>query len=415
MNVTIFQLENWREIGSALARNKTRTFLTAFGIFWGTAMLALLLGGSGGVKGLMQRQFAGMATNMGGIFGGTRSISYLGYNKGSWWSLNTEDIKAIRAVAPFIESSSSVTNASVRASYSTRSYSGRAIGVEASFSNITSPVIYAGRFINDSDVEASRKVVVLGKNIATELFGNEDPVGKRLSLNGISFVCIGVAGQLGEASIMGRVDDSFYLPETTLRRAFNRGTNVDMFVYTAPPGHSPADSQQSIRRVLSRRHAIHPDDTHGVRFMDVNEMFEKIDMLFMGLSILALFVGAGSLMAGVIGVGNIMWIIVKERTHEFGVRRAIGAKPSDITVQVLSESIILTLVAGTSGVSFAVLILGAVDAFTASPLTGKAGFELSFLTAICIVIIFFILGTAAGTLPSIRAMKIKPIEALRDK
>ncbi len=140
-----------------------------------------------------------------------------------------------------------------------------------------------------------------------------------------------------------------------------------------------------------------------------------INGLFMGIAILAAFVGMGSLMAGVIGVGNIMWIIVKERTHEFGVRRAIGAKPADITVQVLSESVLLTLVAGTAGVCFAAIILGLADHLTADPMLGKAGFEISFGGALAIVGTFFILGSAAGTLPAIKAMRIKPIEALRDK
>ena len=144
-------------------------------------------------------------------------------------------------------------------------------------------------------------------------------------------------------------------------------------------------------------------------------MFDMVNKLFMGISLVALFIGGSSLMAGVIGVGNIMWIIVRERTHEFGVRRAIGAKPLDITVQVLCESILLTLVAGMAGVCFAAMILGAADAVTASPVLGKAGFEIGFTQAVGILAAFFVLGSAAGTLPAIKAMKIKPIEALREK
>ena len=140
-----------------------------------------------------------------------------------------------------------------------------------------------------------------------------------------------------------------------------------------------------------------------------------IDNLFLGISLLALFVGFGSLLAGVIGVGNIMWIVVKERTQEFGIRRAIGAKPLDLTIQVLSESIMLTLVAGTLGVCFGALVLGIADKLTYDPLLGHAGFELTFRAAIIIVGLFFILGSLAGTIPAIRAMKIRPIEALNDR
>lgn len=415
MKISVFDRDNWREIGASLARNKTRTFLTAFGIFWGTAMLALLMGGADGLKGMMSRQFAGFSTNLGAVFNGQRSMSYMGYNKGSYWTMTTEDVDVLRKVAPAIEYSSTMDRAQVRAVYSTREKSVAAMGVEADYDKIMIPQMYEGRFINSSDISASRKVAVIGKNIAGELFGNESPVGKRVSLNGIYFTCIGVAGQKGDASIMGRIDDSFILPGSTLRLTFNRGNQVGFFVYTAPKGKKPSDNEPAIRRALSRLHAIHPADNNAIGFMDISEEFEMVDNLFLGLSILAFFVGFGSLMAGIIGVGNIMWIIVRERTHEFGVRRAIGAKPLDITVQVLCESILLTLVAGMAGVCFAAMILGAADAVTASPVLGKAGFEIGFTQAVGILAAFFVLGSAAGTLPAIKAMKIKPIEALREK
>lgn len=415
MRLTIFQLENWREIGATLARNKTRTFLTAFGIFWGTAMLAMLLGGAEGFKGIMSRNFAGLATNMGGMGSNPRSISYMGFNKGSYWTLTTEDVDDIRRIAPAIEYSSALNGRSVTGVYSVRSKAAQAQGIEPEYGKIMLPRIYEGRFINARDYSETRKVVVLGRNIASELFGNESPVGKRLSLNGVYFTCIGVAGQVGEASIMGRIDDNYIIPGSTLRQAFNQGNSVGFFIYTAPAGHKPDENEAAIRRFLSGRHAIHPADSQAFWFMDLSEMFDQINSIFMGIAILAGFVGAGSLLAGVIGVGNIMWIVVKERTHEFGIRRAIGAAPADITVQVLSESVLLTLVAGTAGVCFATIVLGIVDYFTTDPMLGKAGFEISFGLALAIVATFFVLGSAAGTLPAIKAMRIKPIEALRDK
>lgn len=415
MKITIFDPENWREIGATLARNKTRTFLTAFGIFWGTAMLAMLYGGASGFEGMMRRNFAGMATNIGAVFSGQRSISYKGYNKGSWWNLNEQDVAAIRRVAPAIEYSSTINQRSTTGVYGTKSKAATAIGVEGGYSRLMLPVMYEGRFINDSDVAGSRKVAVIGRNLATELFGTESPVGKNIGLNGIYFKIIGVAGQLSEASIAGRIDDSFILPGTTMRRAYNMDTRVGFFLYSAPQGKKPSDNEAAIRRYLSSAHSFHPDDERAMGTMDLSERFEMIDNMFTGISILALFVGLGSLMAGVIGVGNIMWIIVKERTHEFGIRRAVGAKPIDITVQVLSESVLLTLVAGIAGVCFAAMMLGIVDHATADPLLGKAGFELHFGTAVGIVCTFFVLGSAAGTLPAIKAMRIKPIEALNDK
>lgn len=415
MKPAIFDIENWREIVATLARNKTRTFLTAFGIFWGTAMLAMLWGGAKGFEGIMRRNFAGFATNLGATFPGTRSVSYKGFNKGSSWNMTVQDIEKIRRLAPAIEYSSEVNARYATAAYGTKSNSGQVLGVEGDYAKIMTPVLSEGRFINSSDVAGSRKVVVLGRNRATDLFGAESPLGKYISLNGIYFRCIGVAGQISEASIAGRIDDSFILPSSTMRRAFNWGNTVGFLVYTAPQGKSPSDNEAVIRRILSSAHSLHPTDERAVGFMDISEMFQTIDGLFLGLTILAFFIGVGSLMAGVIGVGNIMWIIVKERTHEFGVRRAIGARPLDITVQVLSESVVLTLVAGTAGVCFAAFVLGIADKMTVDPVLGNAGFELPFATAVGIVLTFFVLGSAAGTLPAVKAMRIKPIEAIRDK
>lgn len=415
MKTSILDIENWREIVATLSRNKTRTFLTAFGIFWGTAMLAMLWGGVHGFEGIMRRNFAGFATNTGAVFSGVRGMNYKGFNKGSWWTLTEQDVADIRRLAPYMQYSSEVNRKYVSASYNDKSKSANALGVDADFSRIQVPVIYEGRFINDTDVRSSAKVAVIGKNLSNELFGGESPIGRYVSLNGIYFKVVGVAGQKGEASIMSRVDDSFVLPSATMRVAFNRGTMVEGLIYTAPDGHKPSDNEKAIRRIISAAHYIHPDDERAVNFMDVSEMFEMIDTMFLGLSILALFIGASSLMAGVIGVGNIMWIIVKERTHEFGIRRAIGAKPADITVQVLSESVLLTIVAGIAGVCFASLVLGLVDKGTMSPTLGAAGFQLPFSTAATIVAVFFVLGSLAGTLPAVKAMRIRPIEAIRDK
>lgn len=415
MKTAIFDIDNWREIGATLARNKTRTFLTAFGIFWGTAMLAMLFGGARGFEGMMRRNFAGFSTNLGGVFANRRTVPYKGFNKGSSWHLTTRDVELINQLAPAIEYSSEVNQKGVNASYGSQTKSSTITGVGGDYGKIMIPVIHEGRFINETDVSQRRKVTVIGKNMATSLFGNDSPIGKYVSLDGIYFMVVGVASQMSDANIGSRLDDSFVLPSSTMKNAYNWGNYVDFFVYTAPSGRSPSDNDATIRRILSSQHSISPDDENAINFMDISDMFEMIDNLFTGITLLALFVGFGSLFAGVIGVGNIMWIVVKERTQEFGIRRAIGAKPIDITIQVLSESILLTLVAGTLGVCFGALVLGMADHLTFDPLLGHAGFELSFTVAVGIVFTFFLLGSAAGTIPAIKAMKIKPIEAINDK
>lgn len=415
MKISFFDTDNWREIIATLGRNKTRTFLTAFGIFWGTAMLAMLWGGANGLEGLMNRNFTGMATNMGGIFANSRGMSYRGFNKGSGWTMNTLDIAAIRRAAPYLEHSSVMNSAFTTASRGDKSISANTLGVEADYFNIMACELSEGRLLNNSDNSNVRKVAILGKNIASSLFPGQSPIGQDVSLSGIHFTVVGVGAQLGEASVGGRVDDSIIIPESTMRGVFNQGVNIGFFVFTVPPGHRPDENMPAFRRVLGEAHSLHPDDDQAIYLVDVSRMFDMIGMMFAGLTLLAIFVGAGSLMAGVIGVGNIMWIIVKERTNEFGIRRAIGAKPADITMQVLSESVLMTLVAGTAGVCFAVGVLAVADMLTAQPPLPPAGFQISFSRAVGIVFTFLVLGSLAGTLPAIKAMKIKPIQAIQAK
>ncbi|MDE5555204.1 MAG: ABC transporter permease [Muribaculaceae bacterium] len=415
MKNPIFDLENWREIGATLARNKTRTFLTAFGIFWGTAMLAMLWGGAHGAEGMLRRNFAGFATNFGAVFPNTTSVAYKGFNKGMSWSMTQQDIDAIRKVTPSIEHSTIMYNNYGNVAYGTNSTTARISGYEPAFSKINTAVVYSGRLLNDADEAQGSKVALLGKDLAAKLFGVEDPLGKMISAKGIYFRVIGVIGQMSDASISGRYDEAVVIPASTFRRVYNTGNNIDFFMYTASPGHKPKDIEPYIRRVICANHPISPDDDKALWFMDITEMFEMVDNMFLGFSLLALFVGTGSLVAGLIGIGNIMWIIVKERTQEIGIRRAIGAKPRDITTQILCESVALTIVAGIAGVCFATIVLAIVDHATTDPLLGSPGFVLTFSQAVGIAITFIILGTAAGTLPAIKAMRIKPIEAMRDK
>lgn len=378
-------------------------------------MLAMLWGGAGGLEGLLRRNFNGFATNMGACFPQRTTMSYKGYNKGMTWQLNDADISIIRRISPYIDLSSTMGFDGATIKYGTKSNAGRITGVEGDYFKMQIPVLYDGRLINSSDVSQSRKVVVLGKDVADELFANESPIGKYVSVNNLYFLVIGVAGQKSEASIGGRINQSAIIPATTMRSAFNKGDKVDFFVYTARPGYTPKDIEPAVRRAVIANHPLNPADKEAMWFMDISEEFKKVDYLFLGINILALFVGVGTLLAGIIGIGNIMWIIVKERTQEIGIRRAIGAKPSDIITQILSESMVLTTIAGIAGICFATLVLSVADHITYDPRLGSAHFQLPFFHALAILITFLILGTAAGIIPAIKAMRIKPIEAMNDK
>ncbi|MDE6556348.1 MAG: ABC transporter permease [Duncaniella sp.] len=410
MRNPIFDIENWREIGATLSQNKTRTFLTGFGIFWGTAMLALLLGGSDLLKKLMSRNFEGFATNVAVAFPGRTSKSYAGFNKGMPLDLNLTDITNIRTAIPEIEHSSAVNILWANAVYGQKKSSAQLNGVEPGYSKIFSPIIYAGRFINEADDANARKVCVVGRKVADEIFGSSEALGKEIELNGIYYKVVGTVGQTSEINIGGApMDECVFIPYQSMRSSYNLGNKVNLFMMTIKPGHSPGEYENLIRRLVARNHPIAPDDRAALGFFDISEQFKMVENIFTGITLLALFVGVGTLLSGVIGIGNIMWIIVRERTHEIGIRRAIGAKPRDIIVQILSESMVLTTVAGIAGIVFASLILGAVQ-----HLTGIAA-QLPFTTAMAILVTFLVLGTAAGIIPAFKAMQIKPIEALNDK
>lgn len=412
----IFDADNWREIGATLGRNKTRTFLTGFGIFWGTAMLALLLGGADGLQGLLMRNFAGFATNMAGIFPQNTTESYRGFNKGSVWQLSERDIDLIKQRAPdIVESIAGVTSAGVTATRGDKSLQVQVIGSRPEYFNCLSPIVMAGRLFNEADLRRGEKVAVIGKNVATSLFGGEEPTGQFVNAGGLYVKVIGVVAQRSDIGIGGRLDDSLIIPSSTMTRAWGLGDKVQFAILTLRGNHRLDELKPVIQRVVCSNHPISPTDTLAVGYMDIAAEFEKVSALFLAVSLLAGFVGGGTLIAGIIGVGNIMWIIVKERTGEIGIRRAIGARPVDIIAMVLAEGVVLTMVAGLAGISFSTIVLAIVDHLTAKPGFDPAGFGLQLPRALAILGVFTVLGTLAGLIPAMKAMRVKPVEAINDK
>lgn len=410
MKTGLFDLENWREIGATLARNKTRTLLTAFGIFWGTAMLAMLLGGADGLERMLRRNFEGFASNSAVIFANRRTISYQGFNKGTSWNLTVPDVEALRLIEGVDAVAATDNTGALTVAAGKNSTTAPAQGVDRDFLKAFLPTIRSGRFINESDQRQRAKVVVLGINIANKLFPGSDPIGKFVNVQGIYYKVVGTASQEAEVRVNGeKIDDTITMPLTTLALAFNRGDNIGAIMLTAKDGYSPSGLKPRIMRTIRARHPIDPNDSQALFFFDVSEQFAMVDNLFMGITLLAIFVGIGTLVAGIIGVGNIMWVIVKERTSEIGIRRAIGARPSDIVVQILSEGIALTAIAGTAGIVFAAAVLGVAEHLT------EVKFQITFSAALTIMAVFLVLGVCASIIPSLKAMKIKPIEAINDK
>ena len=418
MKIRIFDKENWKEIGATLARNKTRTFLTGFGIFWGVAMLAMLMGGARGGGDLLRRNFAGFATNCGAMIPSPTTMTYKGYQKGRQWQLDMTDVKMLRSSFPEMKAiipTLQKWNSSFK--HGKNTFAGQVVGAGPEYKTIQEPRMYSGRFINNADEAGERRVAVVGKKVAARLFpANDSPEGELIDVNGSTYSVIGTIGDPSEIHINGSLDESVVIPSSTFRRANGYGEKVDFIMFVGRDNVVISDVIPKMQRLLFRRHGIHPNDKNATWVVNIAETFEQVDMLFTGIDMLAFFIGISTLLAGVIGIGNIMWVIVKERTQEIGIRRAIGAKPRDIIAQVLSEGTILTLVSGLAGICFAAVVLGVLNKLNnPADAVMEARFQMSFMTAMSILAIFMILGILAGIIPSVKAMRIKPIEAINSK
>lgn len=412
-----FDLDTWGEILLTITRNKTRSLLTAFGIFWGIFMLLALLGGSQGVQDLMGRNFEGFATNSGFAFPNATTKPYAGFQQGRTWAFRNRDadllkrrVKGIDVVAPVI------TSWSADVMYQQNKARGAALkGIDLNYRSIEAPKLLYGRYLNNVDISEARKVCVIGRRIYENLFpegGN--PCGKRIDIGGIYYSIVGVNVADGNMSIGGSAEQSILMPLSTLQRSLNQGDNVHLFCYTAQTGYAISDIEKEVEAILKQQHKIAPEDKEALQQFNAEAMFTMVDNLFKGIKILSWMVGLGTLLAGAIGVSNIMMVTVKERTSEIGIRRAIGAQPKDIVFQILAESMVLTIIAGAVGVMFSVMILDVLENATAEE-HYVAHFVITFTQAVAAIFTLLALGLLAGFAPAMRAMSIKPIDAIRDE
>lgn len=409
--------DQWGEIYDSLTRNKTRTLLTAFGVFWGIFMLVLLMGGGKGLESMLAENFAGFATNSGFIGSSRTSEPYKGFRKGRWWSMNTDDVERIRRVVPEIDIVTPLVSRWGCTAMNDNKQMGVTVkGIYPEYDVIENPEIKYGRSINKVDIYESRKVCILGSRIVEELYvGEEDPCGRFIQIDGVFYKIVGVSGKGSEGmSINGNPATSVIIPFTTLQKAYNRGKRIDLLCFTARKGYNIAEVQDKVEQILKHAHSISPTDTQAVIKVNAEAIFGLIDSLFVGVSVLVWLIGLGTLISGAIGVSNIMVVTVKERTTEIGIRRAIGATPADILTQIMSESIVLTLIAGLSGITFAVVCLQAMEnaAQQSSP---DSTFQISFGIAIGATALLATLGVVAGLAPASRAMAIKPVDAMREE
>ena len=409
-------MDTCEEILVTITRNKTRSLLTAFGVFWGIFMLVALIGGGQGMQEQMKAQFEGFATNSGFIAAQKTSEAYKGFRKGRWWDLEMEDVERVRSIDGIKTATPSFALWGQTAVYGENKYECSVKGLYPEYEQIEHQEMTYGRFINDVDIREARKVCVIGKRVYESLFKpGEDPCGKYIRVNGIYYRVIGMCSSEGNVNIQGQASEAVTLPFTTMQKTYNLGQRIDVVCFIMKPGVKVKDVEPEIEHRIQAAHYISPDDKQAIMFLNAEAMFSMMDTLMTGTRILIWMVGLGTLFAGAIGVSNIMMVTVKERTTEIGIRRAIGARPKDILQQILSESMVLTTVAGMAGISFAVLILQILESAANDPGVIKTHYQVSFGLAIGTCALLIALGMLAGLAPAYRAMAIKPIEAIRDE
>ncbi len=412
-----FDIDQYREILNTITRNKARSLLTGFGIFWGIFMLVALVGGGQGLKELLSSNFEGFASNSLILFPQSTTKAYHGFRKGRDWGLTYSDIERLKTQVPQLSVVSPMLSRwGGFAVHGDKKSSCSFKGVLPNYAEVETPKLYYGRYINEMDIADGRRVCVIGKRVYKSLFpGGGDPCGQRIQVDSVYYQVVGVDYSDGAMTVNGNADQAVVVPITLMQQTYNRGDSIDLLCMTLRPGYRAAQVQQRIRAVVAQAHDVDPTDEKAVFFINTEVMFSMVDSLFHGVNILVWLVGIGTLLAGSIGVSNIMMVTVRERTTEIGIRRAIGATPRIILSQIISESIALTLAAGMAGIIFAIAILQLLELANTHDGIIAAHFQVDFWTALGALALLTALGVLAGLAPAIRSMSIKPVDAMRDE
>ena len=413
----MFDLDKWIEIWATLSRNRLRTILTALGVGWGIFMLVCAVAFARGLKTGVAKQMGGFATNSVYVWGGRTTMPYKGMQPGRWTKFTDGETEAltrvdgIEVLSPRIRVGGWPNNLNVTRGGETGSFA--VMGDYPQFNKIMNMQMLAGRFVDPLDIRDRRKVAVIGNQVRDVLFRpDENPVGEHVSIGGVWFQVVGVFKPEGEGDEGDRQSQTIMVPFTTAQQAFNMPNEVGFFALTVDP-ELPADLiEDHIRTALATRLKIHPDDKEAFGSFNAAKEFGKIKRIFLGIEFITWFIGVMTLLAGVLGVSNILLISVKERTKEIGIRKALGARPSMIVATILQESLVLTTVAGYFGLVAGVGCLELIG--MAVPEGGPlARPEVDFGTALVSIAILVVSGALAGLIPASHAARIPPVVALR--
>ena len=414
----MFEIERWQEIFETLSKNKLRTFLTGLSVASGIFILVILLGFNSGIQNGVTSQFEKDATNSMSVWTGVTTKEYKGLNPGRRIQLKNNDFDIIseKYNDDLEYKSAFYTIWGGLVNYKNESGNYRIQGVMPDNQFIENADISEGRFLNHSDIMGNKKVAVIGNKVSQDLFKGQNPIGKDISLYGINFKVIGVffdpGGERDESKVM--------LPITTAQKAFNGGNDIRNMTYTVKMSDNFDDAVKLSEQIsvgiesdLKQRHIIAPDDISAININNTLEEARKIYSLVDTIKMVFWFVGIGTIIAGVVGVGNIMLIIVKERTKEIGIRKALGAEPMSIVGMILQESVFVTMFSGLFGLVAGLGLLEVVGPLIESDFIKYP--QVDFNTALTTVFILVFAGAIAGFIPAYRAAKIKPIVALRDQ
>lgn len=420
----MFDLDKWQEIFYTLKQNKLRTILTGFGVFWGIFMLMIMMGAGKGLENGVYANMGDFATNSMFIWTQPTSKPYKGFPRNRRFYFKYEDkqamydnITGIDIIAPRIQGGGYNNATTVSRGLQEGSY--EISGVVPDENKIDPVTLKIGRFLNQMDLDNTRKVAVIGKTVFDDLFGkDEEPINKYIRIGEIYFQVIGTfeskhSGRWGENQNTGVL-----IPFSTCQVVYNYNDIVGYFSITALPQYDIIEVEKDVKTFLAKRHDIHPEDRGAFGSNNVGEEFKKMNGLFLGINVLVWFVGIGTLIAGIIGISNIMLIIIKERTQEIGIKRAIGASPANIISTVITESVFLTGMAGFIGMFIGVLVVELVSKAIGSAPSDNSAFlnpQVDFKVALFSLFILILSGVFAGIIPSRRAVSIKPIEAIRSE
>lgn len=421
----MFDLDNINEIWQTIARNKTRSLLTAFGVFWGIFILVILLACGNGFDNGLRSNIEGFATNSTFIIPSETTEAYKGYQKGRNWQPDMSDIEAIKKKIKGVDmvsptSSRWTFDGENNVFYGTKGGNFSMKGVLPNYNEIDRGKILYGRYINETDIAEARKVCVIGKKVYEDVIGGDkNPLGLMIKANGIYYQVVGVVQAYNsQVNINGSMNETVMLPLTTMQKAYNTGDKFDFLLFTTAKGSNTKEMQEEVKALLRERHDISPTDEGAIMYFDFEQLFTMFEYLFIGIKILIWIVGIGTLLSGVVGVSNIMLVTIKERTREIGVRRALGAKPGIIIRQVMAESLLLTVLAGIVGLVLGVAIMAVVSGIVGKTPSEEMMFldpQIGFTAAIVATVIIVLSGLLSGVLPATRAIQIKAIDAIREE